>query len=98
MFKFIRQCKDDARLKKMLGVLYVPIMIAMNRETDLVVDEDLLSKIGITTRDLMELIQIASDAYEKESFKAHGNIDVVEALNYFEVEGEEPIKAYYSRL
>lgn len=89
-----RQGIDDKQLRKTLGVAYVSVLnYANSKEED---RGDLITKLGLDSMSDEYIAKLAFLLYKDEEFKAYGDAEVTEALNYFEFEDGETIKSYWA--
>lgn len=89
-----RQGVDDKQLRKTLGVAYVPTLNYANSKNE---DRgDLITKLGLDSVSDEYIAKLAFLLYKDEEFKAYGDAEVTEALNYFEFEDGETIKSYWA--
>lgn len=96
--KHLTELQDEDDRKKFLGVFYGRVMNHYNNGVD-PIDEDLptLKKLGMDEVSIEEVYDVVADAYKQDTFKAHGDSMVTEALNYIQLGARvEPINAYYT--
>jgi len=88
-------------LKKLLGVLYTPI-INLIFDDDMTIDEAPLISYGLTAgssdEDLVHFLNLVTLFYVEEEFKEYGDTKVIEALNYFMLENGETVHKYWSSI
>lgn len=87
---------DEAsnRLKKVLGVAYVP---TVNYATQGTVERpEIINKVGLGDKSDEYIASLAFLLYKQEDFKNHGDEEVTEDLNYFEFEDGETIQSYWA--
>lgn len=85
---------DDKQLRKTLGVAYISTLNyanSLNEPTD-----DILTQLGLGDASDEYVSKLGYLLYKDEDFKAYGNSEVTESLNYFKFEDGEEIKSFWA--
>lgn len=87
---------ETALLGKVLGVAYTPcINLVMQDDTK---NPTILDTIGLGGKDNDYICRMAYMLYKEDEFKAFGNADVTEPLNYISIDGKDIVHSYFDTI
>ncbi|MCK5536124.1 MAG: hypothetical protein KAI79_04810 [Bacteroidales bacterium] len=89
-----RHIADDKQLRKTLGVAYISTLNHANVRNE--PRSDIITQLGLESKSDEYVAKLGYLLYKDEEFKAYGDEEVTENLNYFQFEDGSEVKSFWA--